>query len=360
MNRSALRYKLYKYSIEKNLTPAQRDVVLSESFFSKVGAFLGLGGQVGGALANAFKNSEVQTITKSMKKDFQDLKNIASKLDNGDQVVIGLLKSLLNDVGFKPENIVNADLSKLSGKASGQGASQGSGPITTATIDKNPAAATNLVAALTDKKPEEVASAIEAKKPNAATVSKTIATAISGKVGVEVDKATKIVKALMDTGHLVFEGRRPVMYTPDPVMERWQTLAGVDLVLERSKGNAKKQKNMAAKNTGGKPAPGATSPTAPPAATPAPAAKETSGTTEKPQASGTPAASAEKTGAETKDKSGDKKPDQNLETKKKEFEKPFKDIRGKVKEEEASDEEIIKVFDAIISAGGEGKGPEVK
>ena len=343
MNRSSLRYKIYKYSIEKNLTSSQREVILSESFFSKIGAFLGLGGEVGGAIANAFKNSEVQSLTKSMKSDFKDLKNVASKLDNGDEVVIGLLKTLLDDVGFDPSKIAQADLSKLSGKESNKGSSQASGPVTSASIDKNPEAATNLVAAITGKKPEDVASAIETKKPNAASVSQTIAKAISGKIGVEVDKTTKIVKALMDTGHIVFEGRRLVFLRPDAIIERWQALAGIDLMLERNK--QKKQK------TGKKPG-GAEQP---PAAT---NSQPATGSTEKP-------AAETKTGSQTAsgntEKADDKKPDENLEKKKKEFEKPLKDIRGKVKEDDVSDEEIFKIFDAIISAESpDGKGPEIK
>jgi hypothetical protein len=334
MNRSSLRYKIYKHSIEKNLTSSQREMILSESFLSKVGAFLGLGGEVGGALANAFKNSEVQTITKSMKSDFQDLKKIASKLDNGDQVVIGLLKTLLADVGFDPSKIAQADLSKLSGKEAGK--SQESGPVTSAEIDKNPEVAAKLVAAMTDKKPEDVSAAIATKKPNAASVSQTIAKAISGKIGLEVDKTTKVVKALMDTGHIVFENRRPVFLMPDPIIDRWQTLAGIDSMLaERNK-----QKNKKAGSN------------------PASAAKPATGSTEKPATGST-----EKpvTGSTEKPVTGStEKPDENLEKKKKEFEKPLKDIRGKVKEDDVSDEDIFKVFDAIISAGGDGKGPEIK
>jgi hypothetical protein len=73
MIKTSLRYKLYKYSLEENLTQEQRDFILSESFMSKIGAFLGLPGAVGGALANAFKNSEVASLSNS-KRIFQTLK----------------------------------------------------------------------------------------------------------------------------------------------------------------------------------------------------------------------------------------------------------------------------------------------
>lgn len=383
MNRSALRYKLYKYSIEENFTSAQRDVILSESFLSKVGAFLGLPGQVGGALANAFKNSEVSSLSKSLKKNFEDLKSVASKLDNGDQIVAGILKSLLDDSGFNPSNIAKVDLSKIGGKQD-SGAQQ-SGPVTSAEVDKNPAAATNLVAALTDKKPDEVAAVIDKKKPNAAAVSKTIGNAIAPNIGLDADKATKIVKALMDTGHLVFEGYRPVMITPDPIMERWQQLAGIDTLFEAGPVSSK-----------GAPAPAAKAPTAkaPAAKAPAkkgkpapkkagggtkpkPVAKKDATSTGKPQQTGDkptqPTSQPAKPGQpqqqdaqkgqadkEKQQKSGEKKTDPNIDALKKEFEKPLKDIRGKVKEEDASDEDVIKVFKVIIAAGGEGKGPEIK
>jgi hypothetical protein len=110
---------------------------------------------------------------------------------------------------------------------------------------------------------------------------------------------------------------------PDPIIDRWQTLAGIDSALVEGR----RGKNRRKKNAGNNP----TSTTTPAA-----------GSAEKPAAG-----SAEK-------------PDENLEKKKKEFEKPLKDIRGKVKEDDVSDEDIFKVFDAIISAGEDGKGPEIK
>lgn len=244
MENSVLRYKIYQALLESDLSDKQREVIL-ETWFDNLKSWLGAvkdtgATDVGKIFANNKFNRRVKVSADNITKEIQDLKSIAKDAGVSEDAALELLNSILNGAGAEPAKIEKAAKSPgtLSGGES-SGSSAGTRTVDTATAAEDPGVFSRLLAAMTGKKGDEVAADTEEKKVNAKTLMNNYVSLLSKTSGVDEAKTKKILKALMDGGHIEIgglpegfrnRGKNLVLgnvMSRDPVLERWQSLAGL-------------------------------------------------------------------------------------------------------------------------------------
>lgn len=385
MNETALRYRIYKVLLESDLTQLQRETlneILSEGgWIDNLKAWAGAAKDtgafdIGKVFANNKFSRRVKIAGETITKEIEELKSIAKAAGIGEDAMLSMLSAILKGSGASPAELASAEKSTVSGGGSapsgGKSASPVAGsPVTPENVADNPSLMSTILAAVTGKTKEETEKAVESKKPNAVTLIKTISDSISKSTGVDPVKAAKIIKALMDTGHVVVEGRSLYQVRQlsesynaaiilDTVLERWQKIAGLNILLEGPatddivdglknkkiknddqlksaikgyKGDdladLEKNKGQVVGAVRGNPAfPGFDK-------------KFEEMLKDMKTNSSNPAANPAAGGAKEKD------PGFDLEAGKKEFANAFKEVRSKIKEAEATDEELIKVMKAL-------------
>lgn len=244
MNRSSLRYKLYKHSIEKNFTHAQRDMILSESFLSKIGAFFGLPSEVSGAVGKAFKNAEVTAVTKSLKKNFEELQSLANKVEGGEDIIPGIINSLLTASGFDASKISQADLTKISEeeKTSSGGDSQlkPGQPAKASLSDASsqPAAASaggalavSMLASAAGQDPEKAIGLAQEKDVPFQKAYKNLINKVAEESDEDVDTVKKILDWLFDNERIIPQTKisfgESLKRNKNVLYERWGRLSGI-------------------------------------------------------------------------------------------------------------------------------------
>lgn len=248
-----IKYKAYTALLEGSINQREHDMLVELGFLDKVKSFFGGGMEVGGDLAKLFKDKvnqkQLQLAKDNITKAIADLKAIAGKAGVDESVVNEFLKGVLDEAGASPQDIASA---QPSGGESGADASKEATPgtpVTAAAVEKSPAVAAKIVADVTGKDEEKVADELEKKKPDIAALTGVLGNAIGKTAGVDGGLATKVVKALIDKGHLKLESGMPltrsglVKFINEvksanaqlDVMDRWQQLAGLNeaLLVER-------------------------------------------------------------------------------------------------------------------------------
>ena len=245
---AAIQYKAYKLLLESDLTTEQREALIEIGFIDKIKSFFGAGAEVGGDLAKVFKDKTYQkqlvASQKNIKKELEDLKAIGAKVGMGDDFVNQFLQSLMSGAGLDPAKVASAKPTdgeaKSEAGATGEEAKPGTS-VTPETLEKNPEVATKVIAAATGRPEEQVAAEIEKKKPDAAALTKLFSTAVAKLSNQKPDLVSKVLGALLSKGHIKLEGKTVntrsalIKMTKEAhtlcenvaVMDRWQTLAGL-------------------------------------------------------------------------------------------------------------------------------------
>ena len=259
MENSALRYKIYRVLLESDLTSKQREVVL-EGWFDNLKDWLGAAKDtgktdVGKIFADNKYNRRVKTVANNITKEIEGLKAVAKDAGVPEEVALELLNSILKGAGADPAKIETAadspSTSGGEGSTGGSGGSSGGGGVTTVTADtltSNPAAAAALSAAVSGRSAADAAAAAEQKKTNPKDMVKDWISGIAKGSGVDEAKTKKIVKALLDGEHIkidlsslaeslrrikkVLAERKSFVTRRDPILERWQKLAGLSQLNE--------------------------------------------------------------------------------------------------------------------------------
>ena len=259
--KNSYRYGAYQALLEEKITRNEYEMLVEaggiiDKLVSKVKGFFGGIGPGSEAFKKASSSKAFSSYLPQAQKGLKDivdsLRKYAGSVEGIDveQVVNETLMGLLNSVGTTPKEIDDAEKSAKSGETSSAGTGAETGTtISTATISSNPAAAAALVADATGKPEEAVAAELEKKKPDIAALSSVLGNAIGNLASVDGSVATKVVRALIDKGHLKLENRRPLTrlglinvineakYLNDQIdiMNRWQKLSGLNesLLVER-------------------------------------------------------------------------------------------------------------------------------
>ena len=109
MNDSALRYRLYQVLIETDLTQSQRDHLM-EGWVDNLKAFAGAikdtaNVDVGKIFADAKFKRRVKVAGDNITKELQGLKDVAKTANVPEEVVMGMLNSILKGSGITPKDI---------------------------------------------------------------------------------------------------------------------------------------------------------------------------------------------------------------------------------------------------------------
>jgi len=254
---SIIKYKAYTALLEGRINQKEHDMLVELGFLDKVKAFFGGGVEVGGDLAKLFKDKvaqkQLQLAKDNIAKAISDLKSIAGKAGVDESVVNEFLKGVLDEAGASPEEIAAAKSSGGEGGAADDKEAAPGTPVTADAVAKSPAVAAKIVADVTGKPEEKVADELEKKKPDIAALTGVLGNAIGKNAGVDGGIATKVIKALIDKGHLKLESGMPltrsglVKFINEvrnanshlDVMNRWQQLAGLNssIILEGRTGD---------------------------------------------------------------------------------------------------------------------------
>lgn len=252
-----IKYKAYTALLEGKISQKEHNMLVELGFLDKIKAFFGGGMEVGGELAKLFKDKvaqkQLQTAKENITKAIEDLRSVAEKAGVDASVVNEFLKGVLDEAGAAPEEIANAKSGEGEAEEGGSDEDEAPAPapgtkVTPAVVKDNPKAAAKVVADVTGQPEEKVAAEMEKKKPDVTALTDVLGKAIAKTAGVDGGIGTRVIKTLIDTGHLALEGKSLTrsglikainevenVNMQFEVMNRWQSLAGLNesLLVER-------------------------------------------------------------------------------------------------------------------------------
>jgi len=237
MNDAALKYKVYKILLESDISNEQRNLMVELGIVDTIKSMFKGAGKTAGKAFSVLKDDIAQeklsSAQKNLKSAIDDLRDIAKKAGKDDAFVNALLQQLLQSSGTDPQAVASASPEAAAGGSKGKSAGVGApaapgAPVTTQTITQNPKLATVLIAAATDKKASDVAPKVEDKKPDATAITKVVARAASKATGVKDDVVGKVIQTLFDAGKLKLESRKEKRdVLAEQFFGRWGHLAGL-------------------------------------------------------------------------------------------------------------------------------------
>lgn len=258
LTETTLRYITYQVLLESSLTSQERDRLIEAGLLDKIKGWLGgvkdAAAELGGSAASLIKSKEFSrrmvSAEKNIRKEVDDLKALAQKAGQPEDAVYGILSKIMDKAGASTQQLSNPPKPDASGGQGGTSSGAKAKPGTP--LKSGDASSTsNLAAAAGEaagQDPADAASAEEKKvSPDKAT--EVLGKAIANKAGVDAKAGIAVVKALIDTGHLVAEGMYRLTSSDvkralneirgaeqsENIFERWQGLAG--LLIERNKEN---------------------------------------------------------------------------------------------------------------------------
>jgi hypothetical protein len=240
-----IKYKAYTALLEGKINKREHDILVELGFMDKVKSFFGGGMEVGGDLAKLFKDKvaqkQLQAAKENITKAIVDLKAIAKKAGVDESVINEFLKGVLDEAGADPAEIASAKPEGGGAEADAAAETKPGTEVSTDLIRTNPAVLKNVVADITGKPVEKVEAELEEKKPDVAAISAILGNSIGTAEKVDGEIATKVIKALIEKGHLKLEGRKKLTRSglinfinevkhensQQAVMNRWSQLAGI-------------------------------------------------------------------------------------------------------------------------------------
>lgn len=270
MNEASLKYTAYKSLLEGELTQDQYNLISEINFLKmlgvKGGAMLKAMKAASGTLSDTYGSEKLQGVqdaaSAQMQKLIKQIRQIANdnKMDENQfvGVVAAILKKSFADAGISDPKTIFAAFDKgapevassVSASSDGGEASAGS-PVTPATIKDEPAAAVAIATDAAPDKEAEIKAAAEKGNLNAETLSQLMSVAASKSTGVSQDVAQKIVLALIDAGRLLKDGKqmklgvgarnileRKMSKNDALILEKWHRIAGLKACLLEEGANA--------------------------------------------------------------------------------------------------------------------------
>lgn len=264
MNEASLRYTAYKSLLEGRITQDQYDFITEAGVMSMLGSgvknLFGALKKGASTVKDTYNQDQFQDVKDAaevaIKKLVKQLRTVGAKLEKSDEDVAGaiaaVLSGALQEAGIDPKALLAVDKAIPGMTAAGEGESSGTSSggtvVTTDTITSNPSVAAALSAAATGGSAADAAAEAEKSKKNARDLVKDWVDGIVQGTGVEEKKTKKIVNTLLDAGRIKIDlsslkeslrrfkktltERRMVYSRRDPILERWQRLAGIDILSE--------------------------------------------------------------------------------------------------------------------------------
>lgn len=259
MNEASVKYLAYKSLLEGEITQDQYNLISEINFLKmlgiKGGAMLKAMKAASGTLSDTYGDEKMQGVqdaaSAQMQKLIKQIRQIANdnKMDENQfvGVVATILKKAFADAGISDPKTIFAAFDKgapevatsITASSSGEGEATSGSPVTSSTIKDEPAAAVAIASDAAPDKEKEIKAAAEAGKLDADTLSQLISVAAAEKTGVSQDVSQKIILALIDAGRLLKEGKRMNLSARARnilertnrsdvlILEKWQKIAGI-------------------------------------------------------------------------------------------------------------------------------------
>lgn len=215
MNNSAIKYHAYKALLEADITEEQRNKLIEANIFQKIADFFGAGKDtLTTDLKKIFQNNKLNrraaTAKKNIEKEIDELKAIAKEAGVSDEAVYDMLNLTLNAKNVSPSEVASppkADSSSSEGGGAGGGVKSGA-PVASAPPEAQVPFIARAAARAAGQDPEKAAEQAQEKKVDAPKATAVLAKALSKSAGVDVTKVEKVLNFLIQNKHMVAEGRK--------------------------------------------------------------------------------------------------------------------------------------------------------
>jgi len=255
MNESSLKYAAYKALLEGDITRGQYEFITEAGLVSRIIKSLK---SAGGAAAKTYKDEAYndaqeyasQQLQKIVKQIYQAGAKAGQKKEEIDPIIAMILNQAMVDSKIENPALVFRALEKspealeaVSEPSAASSSATGGGTtvVTTNSIAANPGVAAALAAGPAGSSAADAAADAEKSKKNTKDILKAWIDGIVTGTGVEEKKTKKIAKALLDGEHIKIDlsslaeslrrMRRALVEKKaspqDPILERWQRLAGL-------------------------------------------------------------------------------------------------------------------------------------
>jgi hypothetical protein len=255
MNESSLKYAAYKALLEGDITRGQYEFITEAGLVSRIIKSLK---SAGGAAAKTYKDEAYndaqeyasQQLQKIVKQIYQAGTKAGQKKEEIDPIIAMILNQAMVDSKIENPALVFRALEKspealeaVSEPSAASSSATGGGTtvVTTNSIAANPGVAAALAAGPAGSSAADAAADAEKSKKNTKDILKAWIDGIVTGTGVEEKKTKKIAKALLDGEHIKIDlsslaeslrrMRRALVEKKaspqDPILERWQRLAGL-------------------------------------------------------------------------------------------------------------------------------------
>lgn len=263
MNEASLKYTAYKSLLEGRITQDQYDFITEAGVMSMLGSgvknLFGALKKGASTVKDTYNQGQFQDVKNAaevaIKKLVKQLRTVGAKLDKSDEDIAGaiaaVLSGALQEAGIDPKALLAVDRAIPGMTAAGEdedegkgGSTEGSVSLTPEKVKEDPSILARVAAAVSGKDADKAAEDAKEKNVNTATMIKITIDAITSATGVDEAKVKKILKVLMTSGLLeigeIKEALRRMRSTiarrsREPLLERWQQLAGLKIIKEESR-----------------------------------------------------------------------------------------------------------------------------
>lgn len=214
MNNSALKYHAYKALLEADITDEQRNKLIEANIFQKIADFFGAGKDtLTTDLKKIFQNNKLNrraaTAKKNIEKEIDELKAIAKEAGVSDEAVYDMLNLTLNAKNVSPSEVASPPKTdSSSSEGGGEGGVKPGAPVASAPPEAQVPFIARAAARAAGQDPEKAAEQAQEKKVDAPKATAVLAKALSKSAGVDVAKVEKVLNFLIQNKHMVAEGRK--------------------------------------------------------------------------------------------------------------------------------------------------------
>lgn len=212
MNNSALKYTTYKALLESDLTDVQKTRLVEAGIFQKIAAFFGAGKDVLTAdLKKIFSNNKFNrraaTAKQNIEKELDELKDIAKDAGVSEEAVYDMLNLILKAKDVNPANVASPPKPDSNSDGGAESVKPGM-PVASAPTEVQIPFIARAAAQAAGLDPEKAVEQAQENKVDVPKATAVLAKALAKSAGVDVAKVEKVITFLIQNKHMLGEGRK--------------------------------------------------------------------------------------------------------------------------------------------------------
>ena len=212
MNNSALKYRLYKTLLESDLTDIQKNRLVEAGMFQKIADFFGAGKDVlttdlSKIFSNNKYNRRAATAKQNIEKEIDELKAIAKDAGVSEEVVYDMLNLVLKAKDVNPADVASPPKPDSNAGGGAESVSQGA-PVASAPPEVQVPFIARAAAQVTGQDPEKAVEQAQENKTDVPKATSVLAKVLAKSAGVDVVKVEKVIAFLIQNKHMLGEGRK--------------------------------------------------------------------------------------------------------------------------------------------------------